>query len=600
MNSPVRLFDLLEYQLKHFPKEDALAYKVDGIWNKFSTQKFAEMAGEVALGLDQLGVRKGDMIANITENNRPEWNFLDMGMMSIGAVHVPLYANLTKDDYAFILSDSGAKFIFVSSASLYETISSIAPSIPSLERIYTYDFIEEANHWHEITTLGKSVANPNERLASLKSRVSESDLAMLIYTSGTTGTPKGVCLTHKNLMANALAGAARMKSNPTERAISFLPLCHSFERIINCMYIYQGCSIYYAQSLQTVADDMKEVRPHVFATVPRMLEKVYDKILSKGNELTGIKYMLFKWSLGVGFKYDPSKASSLWYAIQYRLADKLVFPKWREAFGGSVRAVVSGGAALQPRLAKLFFAAGIPIYEGYGLSETAPVISVNYPETGGFKIGTVGTVIEGGEVRIAGDGEILYKGPNVMQGYHNREDLTQEVIDSDGWFHTGDIGEFDGPFLMITDRKKELFKTSGGKYIAPQVIENKMKESRFIEQIMVIGEGRKFPAALIVPNFLYLKAYCEHKGIHYTTNEEILMNPLIQQKFEAHVQKYNEPFAQYMKIKKFIVLDHEWTAETGELSPKLSLRRKVILHRYHEQIERLYQNETLTTQKITA
>ncbi len=591
--SPTRVFELLEHQLDHYPKPDALAYKQDGVWNKISTQAFSDHAAHLALGLKQLGVQKGDKIANITDRNRPEWNFIDMAVLSLGAVHVPIYSNLTAEDYIYILNDANIKLVFVSNQELYEKIQSIAGEVSCLEGIFTYDHYEDIKCWKEIETLGKK--EDISTLQPIKDSISENDLCMLIYTSGTTGVPKGVCLTHKNIMHNALRGSKRMQSDPNEKALSFLPLCHTFERIIGCMYLYVGASIYYAENLQTVADNLKELKPQMFATVPRMLEKVYDKISAKGNELKGLKYWLFKWSLAVGFVYEPDGPQSLWYKFQYNLLNKLVFPKWKDAFGGHVRAVVCGGASLQPRLARLFWAAGIPILEGYGLTETSPVITVNYPKKGCYKIGSVGTVIEDGEVKIATDGEILYKGPNVMAGYHNKPELTSEVFDEEGWLKTGDIGHFEGEFLFITDRKKEMFKTSGGKYVAPQVIENKMKESRFIEQIMVIGEHRKFPAALIVPNFVYMKSYCEHKEIPYTSNEEMIHHPVIKQKFNEHVQKYNQHFAQYMQLKKFIVLDHEWTAESGELSPKLSLKRKVILHRYESEINAMY--EELTDQE---
>jgi len=594
---PTRVFDLLQYQLTNFPKPDALAYKHDGVWNKISTQAFSDHVAHLALGLHKYGVQKGDKIANITDTNRPEWNFIDMAALSLGAVHVPIYANLTREDYTYILNDANIKLVFVSNRELYEIIQSIADNVPQLEAIVTYEEYENIKSWKTFEAEGKK--EDKAALESISSTVSEDDLCMLIYTSGTTGTPKGVCLTHKNIISNCLVGQKRMYSNPQEKALSFLPLCHTFERIIGCMYLYSGCSIYYAENIKTIADDLKDVQPDVFATVPRMLEKVYDKILSKGNELKGLKYYLFKWSLAVGFDFDPDEPKSFWYSFQYNLLKKLVFPKWKEAFGGKVRAVVCGGASLQPRLIRLFWAADIPILEGYGLSETSPVITVNYPKKGCYKIGSVGTVIDGGEVKIAPDGEILYKGPNVMAGYHNKPDLTDEIFNEEGWLKTGDIGEFKGEFLFITDRKKEMFKTSGGKYVAPQVIENKMKESRFIEQVMVIGESRKFPAALIVPNFLYLKSYCEHKGIAYTSNEEMIEHALVKKKFAEHVQKYNQEFANYMQVKKYIVLDHEWTAETGELSPKLSLKRKVILNRYHSQIEALYK-EVDSNEKVSA
>ncbi|MBC8043980.1 MAG: long-chain fatty acid--CoA ligase [Rhizobacter sp.] len=595
---PMRVFDLISHQLAHHPKPDALASKVDGLWKKISTQEFYDTVNHIALGLAGIGIKKGDTIANINETSRPEWNFIDAAAMSVGAVHVPVYPTLTAEDYKFIFNDAGVKLIFVSSDALYKVICTIAADIPTLQGIYTYDKITGVKQWTELREAGKSQSIAE--LESLKANVAPNDLATLIYTSGTTGTPKGVMLSHRNLLSNALTCTKYMKATAEETALSFLPLCHIFERLMINMYIYEGCSIYYAQNLTTIADDLKDVKPNIFATVPRVLEKIYDKIVARGNGLTGVKRMLFKWAMELGHRYDPQINHGAIYNVQLALAGKLVFSKWREAFGGNVRALVSGGAALQPRLARIFLAAQINVCEGYGLTESSPVIAVNRPDGGRNRVGTVGEVVEDGEVKIADDGEILYRGPNVMLGYYRRPDLTAEVLDKDGWLHTGDIGEYTDGYLKITDRKKEIFKTSGGKYVAPQVIENKMKESRYIEQVLIIGEHKNFPAALIVPSFTNIKAKFDHEGILLEgTDAEIIGHPAVLALIDREVARYNENFAHYMQVKKFTLLPNEWTTAKGELSAKLSYRRKVIHKNYEAQIEAMYKTEPATEKAVS-
>lgn len=581
-----RVFDLLPHQLQKFPQEDTFVNKVNGNWVKYSTKEVIAIANHISLGLLKLGIKKDDKIAIISAN-RPEWNFVDYGIQQLGAVSVPMYPTITEEDYRYIFQDAGVKVVFVSNEDLFNKVSRATQGIQSIEHIFTFDKLNNAKHWTEVKTAGEA-GNPSD-LEPYKAAVKSGDLLTLIYTSGTTGNPKGVMLTHNNIISNFKACAKLMPVDHRHRALSFLPLCHIYERMLNYLYTFCGVSIYYAESIETISDNLKEVHPHIFVSVPRLLEKVYDKIYAKGSELTGIKKMLFFWALELGLKYDLQKNQGWWYDWQLNMANKIIFKKWREALGGEVLAVVSGGAALQPRLARVFWAARIPIMEGYGLTETSPVIAVNRVEKEGNRIGTVGPIIPGVEAKIAEDGEILTRGPHIMKGYYNKPELTQEVIDKDGWFHTGDIGEFlEEKFLKITDRKKEMFKTSGGKYIAPQIMENKFKESRYVEQIMVIGDGQKFPAALIVPAFDSVKSWCVIKNIPYTTDQEMIRQPQVIEKFQRTIDEYNENFAQFEKIKKFELLPKLWSIDGGELTAKLSLKRKYILQKYKEQVEKIY------------
>ncbi|RAU81499.1 AMP-dependent synthetase/ligase [Pontibacter arcticus] len=581
-----RTFDLLSYQLQNYPQPDCLASKENGNWVKYSTQQVQDYANQVSLGLLKLGIGKNDKVA-IISLNRPEWIFADFGIQQAGAISVPMYPTITVEDYRYIFADAEVKAVFVSDIELYNKVVAATTGSESIKAIYTFDRIPGAKHWSEVLEMGKG--GDVKQLDPIKEAISKDDTLTIIYTSGTTGNPKGVMLTHENLVSNAMGAYPYVPLNQHHRALSFLPLCHIFERMLTYLYMRVGVSIYYAESIEKVADNLKEVQPHVFTTVPRLLEKVYDKIVAKGMELEGVKRKLFFWALELGLKYDTRENQGWWYNKQLELANKLIFSKWREALGGNVIAIVSGGAALQPRLARVFWSANIRVMEGYGLTETSPVITVNRAEAENNVIGTVGMAIDGVEVKIAEDGEVLTRGPHVMKGYYNKPDLTAEVIDADGWFHTGDIGEMvEGKFLKITDRKKEMFKTSGGKYIAPQQIENKLKESVLIEQAMVVGSGEKYAAALIVPSILGLQDWCQHKNIPYTNDKDMLQNPVVIEKFQREIDKTNEHLAQFETIKKFKIVPNQWTVETGELTPSLKVKRKIITQNWQSLIDSMY------------
>lgn len=583
-----RLFDIPYHQRKHFPKVDALSMKVDGNWKTYSTDDFIRIASSMSVGLQRLGLRKGDTLAIIAAN-RPEWNFSDIAAQQAGIVDVPIYTTLNEKEISFILNDSEAKLIFVGDQILYSKVKSIQAEVPSLKHIYSFDKVPGCNHWMEL--IAEASAEELKMLDEAKAAVKAEDLATLLYTSGTTGTPKGVMLSHNNIVSNVLASKNLCPVGPEHRALSFLPLCHSYERMLTYLYMYIGVSIYYAESMEKIGDNLKEIKPHVFSTVPRLLEKVYDKIVGKGKELTGLKRFLFFWALELGLRYEMHGKNGWWYEFQLSLANKIIFNKWREALGGNVRVIVSGGAALQPRLARVFWAAKIHVLEGYGLTETSPVMAVNNLEHRGARFGTVGPAIKDVQVKIAEDGEILCKGPNVMMGYYKRPDLTAEVMDEEGWFHTGDIGLFEEDhYLKITDRKKEIFKTSGGKFIAPQAVENKFKESLFIEQLMVVGEHQKYAAALIVPSFAHLKSWCELKKLPHASNEEMIQLPEVLERFKKEVAELNQSLNKTEQIKKFALLSKEWTIESGELTATLKLKRKIIAANYADQIEQLFEN----------
>ena len=582
-----RTLDLLPYQLQHFPQSDCLAAKINGAWVKYSTQDVQDKANQLSLGLLKIGVGKNDKVA-IVSFNRPEWVFADLAIQQIGAISVPMYPTITEEDYRYIFNDAEVKVIFVADSNLYQKVDAATNGMAIVQDIYTFDEVRGAKHWSEIMAQGEG--EDAAKLEPLKAAVTPDDILTIIYTSGTTGNPKGVMLTHKNLVNNVLGTLPYVPVDSSHRALSFLPLCHIFERMLLYLYMRIGISIYYAESVEKVADNLKEVKPHIFTTVPRLLEKVYDKIVAKGMELTGVKRWLFFWALELGLKYDTQTDQGWWYNKQLALANKLIFSKWREALGGNIIAIVSGGAALQPRLARIFWSANLRVMEGYGLTETSPVISVNRYEPENNKIGTVGLPIDGVEVKIAPeDGEILTRGDSVMKGYYKKPDLTAEVIDKDGWFHTGDIGEIiDGKYIKITDRKKEMLKTSGGKYIAPQAIENKLKESVVIEQAMIVGEGQKYAAALLVPSFLGLQDWCQHKGIPYTTDEEMLQTPEVIDKFKREVEKTNTGLAQYETVKQFRLVPNAWTVDSGELTPTLKVKRKVIYNNYKDLINSMF------------
>lgn len=585
-----RIYDLLDNYLTLPPKDDALAAKENGQWTKYSVQDFRNNVDQLSSGLILKGIKPGDMIG-IIANNRPEWVFADFASQKCGAVTVPIYPTISDNDLAFIIKDASIKLFFISSEELYQKVKRIAHSIDPGIALYTFNEVKNVPNWKELRDSGKS--NPQtSRMKEIDASIKTDDLVTILYTSGTTGVPKGVMLSHNNILSNSFACQNLAPFEPHWRALSFLPLNHVYERMLNAVYIYKGVSVYFAESLETISDNLKEVKPHIFATVPRLLEKVYDKIVAKGNELTGIKKKLFFWALDLGLHYELNGKNGWWYEFQLKIARKLIFSKWREALGGEIVAVTSGGAALQERLARVFNGGGIMVLEGYGLTETSPVIAVNNFEPNSICFGTVGPILKNLQVKIAEDGEILVKGPSVMLGYYNRPDATAEVMDKDGWFHTGDIGIFvENRFLKITDRKKEIFKTSGGKYIAPVVIENKLKESPFIEQVMVIGEGEKFASALIVPAFVVLKEWCERKGIPYESNEKAIENPKVIERILEEVEKMNAELAQYEKIKNPILLAKEWTIDGGELTPKMSMKRKVIMKNNESKIAAVYAAE---------
>ena len=591
MQSISRLFDFPYYQLSKNNKPDCLVTKYGKEWVKTSTQEYLNQANAISRAFLRLGVQKNDKIALITSTNRTEWNVCDIGILQTGAQTVPIYPTIAADDYAYILNHSESSYCFVSDAEVFAKLNSVRNQIPTLKEVYCFNSLSDCTHWKTLLELGADTSN-QDAVEERKQGVLPTDLATIIYTSGTTGKPKGVMLSHQNIVSNVLDSAPRIPfEEGKSKALSFLPVCHIFERIILYIYQYYSVSIYFAESIDQLSDNIKEVRPNVFSVVPRLLEKVYDKIYQKGAELTGLKRKIFFWALELGLKYEPYGANGWWYEMQLKLARKLIFSKWQEALGGELTVMVSGSAALQPRLIRVFAAAGMPVMEGYGLTETSPVITVNDQKNRGFKVGTVGKVINNVTVKIAEDGEILCKGPNVMMGYYKDDTLTQEVL-KDGYFHTGDIGEIDAEgFLKITDRKKEMFKTSGGKYIAPQLIENAMKQSFFIEQIMVIGDGEKMPAALIQPSFDFIKEWAKrHQEPLGSSNEEIVGNPLVVARIQEEVDKINERFGSWEKIKKFELTPTIWGIDGGELTPTLKLKRKVIKEKYMHLYNSIYRD----------
>lgn len=594
--NPKRLFDCIDLQLEKFHKEDMFAAKEEGgIWHKYSTADVKEIVDKLAAGLVHLGISGHDMSVEgrdkiaIISNNRPEWMFLDMAVQKAGAILVPIYPTLAVAELEFVLNDAEIKLVFVSDQELYDKVQSIRSKTATVQAVYTFNNLQPALNWREI--MSKATAESLAALTSISEKVGYEDLVTIIYTSGTTGTPKGVMLSHKNILSNVISSSEVFTEfcTPSDKALSFLPLNHIFERMVTYIYLFNGVSVYYAQSLDTIGDNLKEVQPAVFTTVPRLLEKVYERIMGRGQELTGLKRKLFFWSVDVAGKYEVGKHQGFIYNTKLGIANKLIFNKWREGLGGKVKAIVTGAAACQVRLLRIFSAGKMPIMEGYGLTETSPVISVNRFNEKNRKFGTVGTVIKGVDVKIAEDGEICCKGDNVMMGYYKRPDLTAEVIDKDGYFHTGDIGIMeDQKFLKITDRKKEIFKTSGGKYVAPQPIENKMKESPFIEQMIVVGPERKFAGALIVPSFDNLKEWAKQNKISFGTIHDLVRHPAVLEMYKHVVEEFNQQFNHVEQIKKFELCPTEWTVDGGELTPTLKLKRKVITEKYKDAIERIY------------
>ena len=593
MSSIKRLFDFPYYQLENYNLEKSLVSKKEGKWIATSTQEYIDKANAISRGLIQLGVQPNDKVAIISMTNRTEWNICDIGILQTGAQDVPIYPTISQEDYAYILNHSQSVYCFVSCEFVLEKINNIKDQVPSLKGVYSFDTIAGCNHWEKLLALGKDESYQDE-VEKRKNNIKELDLATIIYTSGTTGKPKGVMLSHKNIVSNAINSTHRIPFElGKSKALSFLPVCHIYERMLLYMYQYCGVSIHFAESLETISDNLQEIKPQVMTAVPRLLEKIYDKIYAKGADLKGIKKKLFFWAIELGLNYKPYGENGWWYEFQLKIARKLIFSKWRAALGGELEVVASGSAALQTRLAKVFNAAGIPIMEGYGLTETSPVVSVNDMRNKHFRIGSVGKIIKDTEVKIASDGEILVKGPQVMMGYYKDEELTNKVIKND-FFHTGDIGEIDQDgFLKITDRKKEMFKTSGGKYVAPQVVENAMKESFFIEQIMVIGDGEKMPAAFIQLNFDFVKDWAKRKGFEIGTSaEEIIKNPRLLDRIQKEIDNHNKQFGNWEKVKKFELTPDIWSIESGHLTPTMKLKRKVIKEKYAKLYSRIYSHNS--------
>lgn len=589
MTNITRLFDFPYHQLEKYNIEDALVTKQHNVWIKTSTKEYIQKANTISRALLRLGIQKNDKIAIISSNNRTEWHIMDIGILQVGAQNVPIYPTISENDYEYILNHSEAIYCFVSDDEVLHKINLIKQNVPNLKEVYSFNSIENCKNWEELLQLGLDTSN-QDIVEERKNNVLPQDLATIIYTSGTTGKPKGVMLSHNNIVSNVLDSSDRIPFEAGKsRALSFLPICHIYERMVTYIYQFYGCAIYFGESIEKISDNIKEVSPTVMTGVPRLIEKVYEKIIAKGSELTGIKKKLFFWAIEIGLKYEPYGANGFWYEFQLKIARKLIFSKWKAGLGGKLELIVNGSAALQPRLARVFAAAEIYIMEGYGLSETSPVISVNDLRNNGFRIGTVGKIINHVKVKIAADGEILCKGPNVMLGYYKDDKITSETI-VDGYFHTGDIGEIDNDgFLKITDRKKEMFKTSGGKYIAPQLLENAMKQSRFVGQIMVIGDGQKMPAAFIQPNFDFVKEWAVlHKLNVGNSLKEICENSKVIERIDKEIEQINEKFGNWEKIKRFELTPEIWSTESGHLTPTMKLKRKVVLEKYKHLFEKIY------------
>ena len=589
---PKRLFDCINYHLQNNPLPDMMAAKENGKWRSYSTQDVKDIVDRLGGGLLNMGISCGDMSPEsrdkiaILSKNRPEWLMLDMAVQQIGALLTPIYPTINVNELEFVLNDAQVKIIFVNDEEIFNKVLSIKYRVPSLKEIFTFEHVANGRHWKDVLNL--STTEAVSKIPAIADKITEDHLATIIYTSGTTGTPKGVMLSHKNVLSNVLSSIKCFPPGDNLRALSFLPLNHIFERMVSYLYLFKRTSIYYAESLETIADNLKEVKPDLFTTVPRLLEKVYDKIMFKGSHLKGIKKKLFYWAHSLAEKFEINKNNGAWYDVQLNLANKLIFSKWREGLGNNIKCIVTGGAACQVRLIRIFTAAKIPVMEGYGLTETSPVMAVNRYNVKDRKFGTVGPLLEGVEVKIAEDGEILTKGPNVMVGYYKRSDLTAEVF-TDGWFHTGDIGMLvEDRFLKITDRKKELFKTSGGKYVAPLPIETKLKESMFVEQVIVVGAERKFAGALIVPSFPNLQDWARRNAINNLSNRDLIRNEKVIDLYKELVESFNKFFNHVEQIKKFELMADEWSVESGEMTPKLSMKRKVIMEKYKDAIERIY------------
>ena len=590
MNQPTRLFDIPKYQQEHFPLEVMMSSKLAGEWKSYSTSEFLDAVDQASRGLLELGIKPGDKIALISHNNRCEWNIMDHALLQIGAIDVPLYPTMTETDYEYIFNHSESSYCFVSNDELYHKVSNVMGKCPDMKKVYSFEQYAGMNHWSEVTSLGDSNAR-QEEVNSIRDNVKPNDMATIIYTSGTTGLPKGVMLSHSNLTTTVIASTPRIPGLVKGKAktLSFLPVCHSFERFIQYLYMYNGASIYFAEAIETIKADLNYTQPTIFTAVPRLLEKFFDGIVANGTSAGGVKKMIFEWAVSLALKWEPEQANGAFYHWKLSIADKLVFSKVRAALGlTQIKAVAAGSAALQPRLARFFNGIGVPILEGYGLTETSPVISVNSTaQPGMIRIGAVGKVIDGVEAKIADDGEILAKGPNIMMGYYKAPELTAEVMSGE-WFHTGDIGVIEDGFIRITDRKKEMFKTSGGKYIAPQLLENSLKASHLISQSMVIGSNRRFPAAICILNEDGVKEWCKRHSISYTNIADMSKDDRIIDRVWKDVESMNEGFAKWEKIKKIIIDTEEFNVDNGCLTPTFKLKRKPILAKYESQIEDLY------------
>ena len=586
--TPTRLFEFIEYQNEHAPLEKSFTTKYNGKWESLSTENFISQSRAISRALVGLGIKAGDKIAMISSNNRSEWSVIDVGLLTLGAVNIPIYPTISSNDYEYILNHSESIYCFVSDQEVYEKVKSIQKNVKSLKKVYSFDKIKGCPHWSELLDEGSKMDN-DDTVTKMKNQVKSEDLATIIYTSGTTGVPKGVMLSHNNVVSNVVSASKRLPLTIGQAsALSFLPVCHIFERVILYIYMFNSVSVYFAESIETIADNLKEIKPNVMTAVPRLLEKVYDKIYARGGELTGIKKSLFYWAVNLGLQYNPYGQNGAWYEFKLKIAKKLILSKWQEALGGNLELICSGSAPLQSRLARVFTAAGMTLVEGYGLTETSPVISVCDMRENKFKIGTVGKVIDGVEVKIAEDGEILCKGPNVMMGYYKEEKMTKEVMSGD-YFHTGDIGEIDSEgFLKITDRKKEMFKTSGGKYIAPAVIENQMKQSLFIEQIMVVGSGRRMPTAVIQPNVDHVIEWLKEKGIECNSLSKAIQETILKDEILKEVENHNQNFGSWEQIKKIELTPDVWSIDDGHLTPTMKLKRKVVTEKYKDLIEKMY------------
>ncbi|WP_040358071.1 long-chain fatty acid--CoA ligase [Capnocytophaga sp. oral taxon 338] len=592
MKEVTRLFDIPYYQLEKYPIENALVTKYNDKWSAISSKDYVEKINQVSRALLYLGVKPKDKIAVVSSNNRTEWHILDIAIMQIGAHNIPIYPTIPKEDYIYIFNHAEVKYCFVSDKDLLEKIRNIVPEVPSLKEIFTFDNIENVRGWSKILSIGENTENQNE-VEAIKAQIQPTDMATIIYTSGTTGKPKGVMLSHDNIISNIKNCHARVPVKAGDVCLSFLPVCHIFERMLTYLYQYNGIRLYFAESFDKVALNISEVKPHLITVVPRVVEKVYDNIYNKGVALSGIAKSLFFWALKLGYQYKPYGKNGWWYGLKLKIARKLIFSKWKKALGGNLQ-MICGSAALQPRLVRVFSAAGIPIWEGYGLTETSPVISVNCKKGNLWKIGTIGKPIDNIEVKIAEDGEILCKGSNVMLGYFKNEEQTHNTIDKEGFFHTGDIGFLDEDgYLTITDRKKEMFKTSGGKYIAPQYIENKLKQSRFIEQAMVVGEGEKMPGAFLQPDFSFIREWLKrHGNTQNFSNAELVKDKRVRERIAQEIEHINKKLGKWEQVKVFDLTPDEWSIDAGHLTPTLKLKRRIILEKYKDIYNTFYNKES--------